>query len=71
MESPAQTPGHAQQVAHKRKLDKSWEGLHQEGICLIPIATKSLGVWHKSAVREVNKLAYMFGDTSTILQKHT
>ena len=37
-------------------MDKSWEACNQEGICFIPIATESLGAWHKSAVAQVKKL---------------
>ena len=57
VDGAALTPGHALQIAHKRKLDKSWEACNQEGICFIPIATESLGAWHKSAVEQVKKLA--------------
>ena len=56
VDGAAQTPGHALEVAHKRKLDKSWEACNQEGISFIPIAAESLGAWHKSAVAQVKKL---------------
>ena len=56
VDGAAQTPGHALQVANKRKLDKSWEACNQEGICFIPIAAESLGAWHKSAVAQIKKL---------------
>ena len=52
----AETPGHALQVAHKRKLDKSWEACSREGICFVPLAVESLGAWHKTAVAQVKKL---------------
>ena len=52
----AQTPGHALTVAHKRKLDKSWQSCHNQGIVFLPLAVESLGAWHKSAVSEVKKL---------------
>ena len=43
----AETPGHGLQVAHKRKLDKSWEACSREGICFVPLAVESLGAWNK------------------------
>ena len=53
----AAVPGHALQAAHKRKLDKSWEPCHRQGITFLPIAVESLGAWHPLAVKEVKKLA--------------
>ena len=50
------TAGHALSVAHKRKLDKSWESCCRQGIEFIPIAAESLGAWHSSAIAEVKKL---------------
>ena len=52
----AETPGHALQVAHKRKLDKSWQSCQDQGIVFLPLAVESLGAWHKSAISEVKKL---------------
>ena len=52
----AETPGHALQVAHRRKLDKSWQPCHDQGIVFLPLAVESLGAWHKSAIAEVRKL---------------
>ena len=52
----AETPGHALKVAHKRKLDKSWQACNQQGIVFLPLAVESLGAWHKSAVSEIKKL---------------
>ena len=52
----AETPGHALKVAHKRKLDKSWQACNQQGIVFLPLAVESLGAWHKSAVGEIKKL---------------
>ena len=52
----ATTPGHALNTAQKRKLDKSWEECHRQGIEFIPIAVESLGAWHPTAVTEVAKL---------------
>lgn len=52
----AQTPGHALTIAHKRKIDKSWQPCHQQGIVFLPLAVESLGAWHKSAIVEVKKL---------------
>ena len=49
-------PGHALNTAQKRKLDKSWEECHRQGIEFIPIAVESLGAWHPTAVAEVAKL---------------
>ena len=31
----AETPGHALKVAHKRKLDKSWQACNQQGIVFL------------------------------------
>ena len=56
MQGAAQTPGHALSVAHKRKLEKSWEACHLQGIEFIPLAVESLGAWHETAVEEVKKL---------------
>ena len=52
----AQTPGYALTVAHKRKMDKSGQLCHQQGIVFLPLAVESLGAWHKSAIAEVKKL---------------
>ena len=57
IQTAAVTPGHALQVAHKRKLDKSWEPCDRQGIVFKPIAVESLGAWHPTAVNEVKKLA--------------
>ena len=56
VQQAADTPGHALSVAHRRKLDKSWEPCHQQGIEFIPIAAESLGAWHSTAIKEVQKL---------------
>ena len=52
----ATEPGHALNVAHKRKIDKSWQPCHDQGIVFLPLAVESLGAWHKSAIAEVKKL---------------
>ena len=52
----AETPGHALHVAHKRKMDKSWQPCQDQGIVFLPLAVESLGAWHKSAICEVKKL---------------
>ena len=52
----ATTPGHAAQEAHRRKLDKSWEPCHRQGIAFLPISVESLGAWHPTAVAELKKL---------------
>ena len=52
----AATPGHSLSVAHKRKLDKSWEACHNQGIVFVPLAVESLGAWHPTAIAEVKKL---------------
>ena len=56
VQGAATTPGHALEVAQKRKLDKSWESCHRQGIEFLPIAVESLGAWHKSAIVQVGKL---------------
>ena len=57
VQEAANTPGHALQVAHRRKLDKSWDACNEQGIVFLPLAVESLGAWHQSAVAEVKKLA--------------
>ena len=52
----AATPGHALNVAHKRKLDKSWEQCRRQGIEFIPVAAECLGGWHATAVEQIKKL---------------
>ena len=52
----ATTPGHAYNDAHKRKLDKSWEPCHRQGIAFLSLAVECLGAWHPSAVAEVKRL---------------
>ena len=56
MAQAAETPGHTFQVAHKRKLDKSWQPCQNQGIVFLPLAVESLGAWHKSAIAEIKKL---------------
>ena len=60
----AATPGYALTVAHKRKIDKSWEPCNQQGIVFLPLAVESLGAWHKPAILEVKKLG-------SLLARHT
>ena len=60
----AETPSHALKVAHKRKLDKSWQACNQQGIVFLPLAVESLGAWHKSAISEIKKLG-------SALSRHT
>ena len=55
-QAAATNPGHAFNEAHKRKLDKSWEPCHRQGITFLPLAVESLGAWHPSAVAEVKRL---------------
>ena len=52
----AETPGHALQVAHKRKMEKSWQPCNTQGIVFLPLAVESLGAWHKAAITEVKQL---------------
>ena len=70
----AQTPGHALSVAHKRKMDKSWQPCNQQGIVFLPLAVESLGAWHKSAIQEVKKLGSLLarhtGEEEAITTKH-
>ena len=56
VQGAATSPGHALEAAQKRKLDKSWEACHRQGIKFIPIAVESLGAWHKSAIVQIGKL---------------
>ena len=56
VQGAASNPGHALAAAHKRKLDKSWEDCHHQGIEFIPIAVESLGAWHETAAAQVTKL---------------
>ena len=70
----AETPGHALQLAHKRKIDKSWQPCHDQGIVFLPLAVESLGAWHKSAISEVKKLgsslARHTGEEESTTTKH-
>ena len=50
------SPGHALEVAHKRKLDKSWAPCHRQGIIFTPLAVESLGAWHPSAITELKRI---------------
>ena len=52
----AATAGHALGEAHRRKLDKSWEACHRQGIEFLPLAVECLGAWHPSAIAELKKL---------------
>ena len=52
----AASPGHALTVAHQRKLDKSWDACHRQGIVFLPLAVESLGAWHPSAIVEIKRL---------------
>ena len=52
----AATAGHALGEAHRRKLDKSWEACHGQGIEFLPLAVECLGAWHPSAIAELKKL---------------
>ena len=52
----AETPGHSLSIAHKRKMDKSWQPCHQQGIVFLPLAVESLGACHKIAIAEIKKL---------------
>ena len=56
VQGAATTPGNALQVAHKRKLDKSWAACSEQGITFTPLAAESLGAWHPVAIAEVTKL---------------
>ena len=40
----------------RRKIDKSWQSCHNQGIVFLPLAVESLGAWHKSAIAEIKKL---------------
>ena len=70
----AETPGHALAIAHKRKLDKSWQSCHAQGIVFLPLAVESLGAWLKSAVDEIKKLgsalAWQTGEEETTTLRH-
>ena len=70
----AESPGYALTVAHKRKVDKSWQACHQQGIVFLPLAVESLGAWHTSAIAEVKKLgsclARHTGEDETITTMH-
>ena len=52
----AATAGHALGEAHRRKLDKSWEACHGQGIEFLPLAVECLGAWHPLAIAELKKL---------------
>ena len=74
MAQAAETPGHALKVAHQRKLDKSWQPCHDQGIVFLPLAVESLGGWHKAAIAEIKKLgsalALHTGEDESITVSH-
>ena len=53
----AASPGHALEVAVKRKNRGALEDCQRQGIKFIPLAVESLGGWHELAVGEIRKLA--------------
>jgi hypothetical protein len=52
----AATPGHALQVAHKRKMTGAAEACARQGIAFVPLAFESLGGMHAVTVAEAQKL---------------
>ena len=68
MAQAAETPGHALAIAHKWKLDKSWQSCNAQGIVFLPLAVESLGAWHKSAISEVKKLGSSLARHTTTIR---
>ena len=74
VQEAAATPGHALSVAHKRKLDKSWEACRQQGIEFIPIAADSLPLYLRNMTKcsveifkeELDKYLMMIPDEPSV-----
>ena len=53
----AETPGHSLDFAFNRKMRGTAEECERQGVAFIPLAFESLGGWHKTAEKQVKKLA--------------
>ena len=53
----AATPGHSLNFAVERKMRGAYEECDRQGVSFIPLAFESLGGWHKTAEKQVKKLA--------------
>ena len=53
----AAEPGHALEVARRRKNDQSYEACRQEQIVFIPLPVETFGAWHAEAVVELRRIA--------------
>ena len=53
----AAEPGHALNVAWRRKMDQSWEACRQEGLVFTPLPVETFGSWHKDAEKELRRIA--------------
>ena len=50
-------PGHALDVAKRRKMDQSWEACRQEGLFFAPLPVETFGSWHNDAAKELRRIA--------------
>ena len=53
----AAEPGHALDVARRRKMDQSWEACRLEGLVFTPLPVETFGSWHKDAAKELRLIA--------------
>ena len=50
-------PGHALEVARRRKNAQSFEACQRENIAFVPLPVETLGAWHADAVPEITRIA--------------
>ena len=53
----ANEPGHALDVAKRRKMEQSWEACRQEGLVFVPLPVETFGSWHTDAAKELRRIA--------------
>ena len=57
-EGAAANPGHAADVAYKRKMQGAAEDCRAQGIVFLPLAAETFGGWHEVAVLQVKKTGF-------------
>ena len=57
VEGAAAEPGYALDFAFRRKMTAVAEDCERQGVAFLPLAFESLGGWHKTAEKEVTKIA--------------
>ena len=53
----AETPGHSLDFAFNRKMRGTADECERQGVAFVPLAFESLGGWHRTAEKQVKKLA--------------